>query len=84
MARSNLCVSDAEGIAEEEWEAELGIFPVCRLLVILLGASSLLSLRRRLRGGSDVCWARRRAILLDCRGPGMTWFLCCGTARLLL
>ena len=37
MARSNLCVSDAEGIAEEEWEAELGIFPGLVVVLIFFG-----------------------------------------------
>ena len=52
--RSDLCVGNAEGIAEEEWALKLEIFPVCSVLLILFDSSSLLSLRRRLRGGSDV------------------------------
>ena len=53
-ARANVCVGNAEGIAEEEWALKLEIFPVCSVLLILFDSSSLLLLRRRLRGGSDV------------------------------
>ena len=34
---SEPCVGDAEGIAEEELEAELGIFPVCCVMLFFVG-----------------------------------------------
>ena len=65
--RSDLCVGDAEGIAEEEWALELEIFPGLVVVLIFLESSTRLLLRRRLRLRSHVCWARRRAILFYAR-----------------
>ena len=50
--RSEPCVGDGEGIAEEELGWDCASFLWCSVLVILLDASSLLLFRRRLRGGS--------------------------------
>jgi hypothetical protein len=36
-ARSETCVGNAEGIAEEEWAAQLGIFPGLVVVLIFFG-----------------------------------------------
>ena len=59
--RSEPCVGNAEGIAEEDWEAELGIFPGLVVLLIFFGvfdatvgqASSEASFARVL--GAEAC-----------------------------
>ena len=52
--RADVCVGNAEDIAEEEWAIKLSSFPVCGSVVIFLDSSRRLLVRRRLRGGSDV------------------------------
>ena len=44
---------------------KLGIFPVCGVLLILFDSSSLLLLRRRLRGGSDVSKTHACAFMFE-------------------
>ena len=66
--RADVCVGNAEDIAEEEWALKLGIFPVCSLLLILFDSSSLLLLRRRRRGGSGVFQTDTCDIFMRARG----------------
>ena len=80
-ARSETCVGNAEGIAEEEWAAQLGIFPGLVVVLIFFGvfdasvaqASSEASFARVL--GAEVCdfvrlEAARGDVFLCCTAPG--------------
>ena len=80
-ARSETCVGNAEGIAEEEWAAQLGIFPGLVVVLIFFGvfdasvaqASSEASFARVL--GAEACdfvrlEAARGDVFLCCTAPG--------------